>query len=167
MTRCEGDVGYVMARLLLEHGASPNMAGETPLHDAASCGCPAAVGLLLAHRADPNATNPNGQTPLHAVCRRMLFVSTESQAQVVEALLAQGADPLRRDAAGLLPVEYARMAGRNPIFESPTPSTVERLERAARWVARRTALFVRARPESGHILSRLPPDVFQAAVHCL
>lgn len=167
MTRAEGDVGYVMSRLLLEHGANPNMAGDTPLHDAASCACPAAVSLLLAYHADPNAANQNGQTPLHAVCRRMLFSSSDLQEQVVEALLACGADPSRRDGAGMLPVDYARHAEQVPLFESCTPSIVERLERAVRWRTRRTALFVRSRPESGHLLSRLPRDVFQAVVRCL
>jgi len=172
MTRTEGDVGYVMARILLEYGAQPNTAGDSPLHDAASGGCPAAVRLLLKHSADPNAVNPNGQTPLHAVCQRMLFSSTDLQEQVVQALLAHGADPTRRDAAGLLPSDYARSAGQLPVFDGLASGIIEFLERAERWWERRMALLVRSRTvgtraEGAHILCRLPQDAFQAVVRFL
>ncbi|XP_060940466.1 poly [ADP-ribose] polymerase tankyrase-2 [Limanda limanda] len=48
-----------VARLLLSHGADPNVAdrstGSTPLHDAARTGHVGTVRLLVEHRADPQA----------------------------------------------------------------------------------------------------------------
>jgi len=166
MTREQGDVGYEMSRLLLEHGAKPNMGGDSPLHEAAASACSAAVGLLLDHSADPNATNAMGQTPLHTLCRRLLFSSGEAQERTAKVLLARGADPTRRDAAGLVPADYARGSALLPVFGWHR-GLLAQLERAERWIARRTALLVRARSDGSHLLCRVPEDVFQAVVRCL
>jgi ankyrin repeat protein len=62
------DDNAAAAKLLLEHGANPNVraaSGATPLHLATYK--PAArevFELLLAHQADPNVRNSNGETPL-------------------------------------------------------------------------------------------------------
>src|SRR4051812_2417469 len=56
-----------LVRLLLEHGADPNIRrdSDTPaLFKAAEGGHVAVVSLLLAHNADPNWRNRNGQTAL-------------------------------------------------------------------------------------------------------
>lgn len=70
-----------LGRLLLAHGANPNVhttqgrtdmfntsppvVGETPLHLAVAYGHAAFVELLLANKADKQATDHSGQTPLH------------------------------------------------------------------------------------------------------
>jgi len=169
MTHVEGDVGHKMARLLLEHGAEPNAAGDSPLHDAAASSCAPAARLLLDHRADPNAENGCGLTPLHVACRRLLFSCGDMQEEVVQVLLAHGANPCIRDQRGLLASDYARATGAIPTMNIHAPSSnlVACLERAERWAARRTALLARTRGDREHVLCRLPLDVFQAVVRCL
>ncbi|XP_052405035.1 cyclin-dependent kinase 4 inhibitor B [Carassius gibelio] len=53
-----------VARLLLEHGADPNVSdpgtGSTPLHDAARSGFTDTVRLLLRFEADPSAADHRG-----------------------------------------------------------------------------------------------------------
>src|SRR5437764_13886147 len=57
------------ARLLLGHGADPNLAsrnalGVFPLHSAVAAGVPELVRLLLEHGANPDPEEPSGFTPL-------------------------------------------------------------------------------------------------------
>ncbi|KAM4583884.1 cyclin-dependent kinase 4 inhibitor B [Odontesthes bonariensis] len=56
-----------VARVLLEHGADPNVAerstGATPLHDAARAGFLETVRLLVEARADPQARDNAGCLP--------------------------------------------------------------------------------------------------------
>ncbi|GEM_PF-2195684 len=60
-----------LLKLLLDHGAKPNVkeknSGNTPLHEAASYGQIEAITLLLQHKAEINATNDSGMTPLDLV----------------------------------------------------------------------------------------------------
>lgn len=57
-----------MARLLLEHGADPNIhdrhTGTTPLHDAARMGFLDTVEVLIEYRADPNARDNRDCRPV-------------------------------------------------------------------------------------------------------
>ena len=55
------------ARILLRAGANANkqdLKGVAPLHTAAFKNNPMDVTLLLAHKANPNITDRNGQTPM-------------------------------------------------------------------------------------------------------
>jgi ankyrin repeat protein len=73
MTAIAGDVE--LTRLLLEHGANPNIRdrapptrwprpdGFTPLHHAAAAGNGELMDLLIQHGANPNIKNSLGQTP--------------------------------------------------------------------------------------------------------
>ncbi|XP_034543710.1 cyclin-dependent kinase 4 inhibitor D isoform X1 [Notolabrus celidotus] len=58
-----------VARLLLEHGANPNVAdcttGHTPLHDAARAGFLDTVRLLIEFNANPQATDNANCRPVH------------------------------------------------------------------------------------------------------
>jgi ankyrin repeat domain-containing protein 50 len=81
-------------RLLLlcyfcEHGAEPGYA----LHKAAYYGHVNIISFLLQQRADPDALNQEGATPLHKAV-------TGDQPEAVKFLLEHGADPLQKDSAG-------------------------------------------------------------------
>ena len=58
---------FNMIKLLLEHGAEPNIQdenGDTPLHIVALVGNKESIRLLLEHGADPTIKNHLGLTPL-------------------------------------------------------------------------------------------------------
>lgn len=60
-------IGFAMAKLLLNHGAEVNVAqhgGWTPLHEAAAHGQNEIVKLLLEHGANPHAVSDDGKTPI-------------------------------------------------------------------------------------------------------
>lgn len=165
ISRMKDDVGYQMASLLLEHGADPNLGSNTPLHEAASSSSPSAVALLCAHGANTNLVNNSGRTPLHIVCRRTIFMPDSQRDQVVQELLAHGADPTIRDCDGLRASDYAADSAAFSLFDSSaTLSKLEdRLRRGERWWARRPIIL--ARNANGHnVLHELPDTVFQAMV---
>ncbi|KAJ5094008.1 hypothetical protein N7456_009869 [Penicillium angulare] len=58
--------GFEIARLLLEHGASPNIDGQIhqPIHDMAQLGNVRGLKLLLEYQADINASNVDKETAL-------------------------------------------------------------------------------------------------------
>jgi len=107
----EGDVGHRMAEALLRHGARPDpidgddCAADPPLHVATKRGNASTVSLLLAHRANPNVADSNGHTALHIASRAPPLGLHE---KAVLALLSYGANPVRPDAAGMVPGRYAR-----------------------------------------------------------
>lgn len=57
-----------VAKLLLEHGANPNVedssTGTSPLHDAAWTGFLETVQLLVKHHADPQARDKRNRLPV-------------------------------------------------------------------------------------------------------
>ena len=98
---------------LLDAGGNPNRRdkdGNTPLHLASVAarliGAVATIRLLLRAEADPGIANGEGRTALH------LVVAHYEQPEVVEALLAHGADANRRDRWGSTPLHAA--LGHNP-----------------------------------------------------
>lgn len=81
-------IGYTMAKLLIDHGAEVNVAqhgGWTPLHQAAAHGQNEIVRLLLEHGANPQAVSEDGKSPAD-MARQNSHKSTvkllEAQAQV-------------------------------------------------------------------------------------
>jgi ankyrin repeat protein len=90
---------------LLNKGANTEIKdreGNTPLHDAALFGDPAAMTYLISMKARVNATNNRGETPLIlAVHRRDLVL--------VQQLIDAGADPKIADTfAGKSALDYAK-----------------------------------------------------------
>jgi ankyrin repeat protein len=80
-------------RTLLDAGADPNLAELGALSRAAGQCEPETVRLLLAHRANPNARDLNGWTPL-------TYAVTAGRVEIVRILIAAGADVNARDDAG-------------------------------------------------------------------
>ncbi|CAG0903091.1 unnamed protein product, partial [Cyprideis torosa] len=100
---------HSVVEVLLAHGADPNIAnhyGTSPLHQARSAGT---AELLIAKRAEVNAQDERGKTPL--------FVATDwNRHSVVEVLLANGADP-----------NIASEVERSPLHQAESAETAELL----------------------------------------
>jgi hypothetical protein len=97
-----------VVRLLLEHGADPNIKnenGRTPLHWAAREDHVEVARLLLEHGADPNIQDKDGLTPLHVA-------AFYGHVEVVELLLEHGADPNIQDKYGDTLLHWAASKGR-------------------------------------------------------
>ena len=78
-----------------------NVLGDSPLHQACGWGDAEGVAALLAAGANVNAAGDRGQTPLFQA----------ESTQVVDLLLAAGADPAIKDALGKTAETYLRHAG--------------------------------------------------------
>ncbi len=95
----------LMAKLLIEHGASINMRchsrnGITALHLATALEMEDMVRMLLDKGANPNSENSEGRTPLH------LLVSINNT-KLAWILLDKGADPNCTDIDGISPLSMA------------------------------------------------------------
>ena len=89
-----------LVRRLHAAGAALDGPGWTPLIYAATGGHEPVVRYLLDQGARIDATSPNGTTALMMAVR-------EHRIEVADLLLARGADPLRRNDAGLSALQYA------------------------------------------------------------
>jgi ankyrin repeat protein len=102
-----------VSQILTEDGGAPlshGPDGHTPLGLACFFGHRDVVRLLLEKGADVNTASRNAQrvAPLHAATARQ-------DAEIVEALLKAGADPNRRQEAGITPLHEAAAAGQDAI----------------------------------------------------
>jgi len=103
----DGDVDQVAA--LLAAGADPGASdddGWTPLHAAVQAFAPAVCEMLLRAGALVDATDSYGNTPLW----RAVFES-KGRGEAISLLRRYGADPLRKNAAGVSPLGLARTIG--------------------------------------------------------
>ena len=98
---------------LVDGGASASIAsgrGETPLQLFARVGSNDGriVRALVDGGANPDRKNPEGETPLHTAIRNG---GNAENPDVIETLLATGADPCIKDASGYVPYNTAREGG--------------------------------------------------------
>ena len=87
--------------------------GVTALHHAVRFRSPAAVKTLIEYGANVNrACRRNGSTPLHRAVTQTGAPGTAGKAQrareIVEILLAAGADPTIRNKSGKKPADYVK-----------------------------------------------------------
>jgi len=175
MTRAEHDIGFTTSIMLLARGAivdATDADGEAPIHIACFTGCLPAVQLLLQHGADVNPLTSQNSTPLHFLCQRISY--DEEHLAILEALLAHGAAPALRDADGSRPYDHINMPCSSQDvkpFKLTMRNTLMMAEqqeiRKERWCARRSYLLLRKRPESGHLVCRLPTGLFKAVARFL
>ncbi len=84
--------------------------GSTPLHLAADKGFKDVAKLLLANKANVNATDQNDRTPLH-------HAAFEGQKNMAVLLLANKAEVNARDKYGLTPLRTALAKGHDDVAE--------------------------------------------------
>jgi uncharacterized protein len=102
--------------VLLQHGAhvdaaSKNPQRNQPLHAALALGRnPETVRLLLAHGADPNATQAGGFTPLFSA-------ATANRRDLVEMLIDSGARALHTSDLGKTAGDFARERGHTELAD--------------------------------------------------
>ncbi|WP_185970028.1 ankyrin repeat domain-containing protein [Tepidimonas alkaliphilus] len=102
-----------IVQALIGRGAQVNRPGWTPLHYAATGKTDAALPitrLLLEHHAYIDAESPNRSTPL-------MMAALYGRSEVVELLLAEGADPTLRNQQGLDALDFARHSGREHVVQ--------------------------------------------------
>lgn len=86
------DYGVSAAEALLKRGANPNaknVQGRTALHQAASQGALKIIELLLAYKADVNAKDNGGYTPLYGA---ISYGAGKGGIGIVEVLIKSGAN---------------------------------------------------------------------------
>ncbi|ORX78967.1 ankyrin, partial [Anaeromyces robustus] len=108
---CEsGNIEQV--RLLLNHGANPNVQsdGSTPLIQSCINNNSEVVKLLIEHGADVNFVNSEGLHPL-------LFLVNESEKNVTKLFLSYGANPNIQDTEGNSALSMACARGNRRIVE--------------------------------------------------
>lgn len=108
-------------RLLLELGTDLNMTGmdgDKPLHKAVPFGNTKEelVSLLLEYRADVNAPNGNGETPM-IIFAKMTY-RVENAERLVQLLLNKGADTSATDRVfGRTSLEWSVLQGRETVVK--------------------------------------------------
>ncbi|HET8760468.1 MAG TPA: ankyrin repeat domain-containing protein, partial [Nitrospiria bacterium] len=109
-----------VALVLLEHGAdieAPNSRGEAALHVAISFNRPDLVRVLMDKGANVNSRNRAGETPLMAALMGLVR-GRQEQLDVVNWLLAAGADVNAAPPTGVPPLAWAARNGNRDLVEA-------------------------------------------------
>lgn len=109
----KAEKNFQSIRKLVEYEADPNVsggiAGETPLHIAASLSNAKAIKVLLQVKADPNKADKGGQTPLH-------YAAREGSLPCAKELIFANADlEIRDDPSQQAPLHLAAWYGKEKV----------------------------------------------------
>lgn len=98
--------------------AAADAHGETALHTASRRARIEATTWLLDHGLNVNVLNAARQTPMHVLADQGPNAAEwdAALAAAAELLLRRGADPTRRDANGLTPLDYAQRHGHTKLI---------------------------------------------------
>jgi len=101
--------------VLAKHGAdldARDKGGITPLHRAVRARSPSAVRTLLKLGATVDARSEKGSTPLHLATQSTGAGGTANslaeQLEIIQLLLAHGANPKAKDSRGKTPIDWAK-----------------------------------------------------------
>lgn len=110
----EGSADARTAQCLLQAGAK---LGSTELHYAAARGKTATVKTLLEHKADPNALDQNGESPLLFLLQNSakLNPSGAGLPETIKALIKGGANPKLKTKDGQNALQLAKSLGRDDL----------------------------------------------------
>ena len=115
----------------LKAGADVHVAdknGVTALHHAVRFRSPAAVKTLIEHGANVNqACRRNGSTPLHRAATQTGAPGTAGKGQaakeIIQMLLAAGADPAMTNKSGRKPADYLKDDGLRSLLSEYSKSS--------------------------------------------
>lgn len=122
------DAQEEIVQWLITVGADPNAkdtGGVTPLHRAVRTRSASAVRALLVNGADPRLGNTSGSTPLHLAVQSTGRGGTGSsgarqeQTEIIRLLLARGARPSDKDAAGRTVSDCAKAGWMRALLDEP------------------------------------------------
>lgn len=142
-----GDVDHLQA--LIDADAEVARAvdsyGMTPLHWAARAGAIDCAEVLVAHRADVDATNKTRRAPLQ-------LAAEADQAEVIRLLARHGADLNTQDRKGRTPLHRATYEGRVTAAEAlleagADPMVLNKGGKNAFEIARRDAKYLKSRAQ--------------------
>jgi uncharacterized protein len=121
-----GDVA--VTRLLLQAGANPTLqsdAGGAPIHSPNLA--PATLKLMLAKGVDVNLRNREGQTPLQ-VHSRPPYMNAAAQSEIIQILLANGAQVDAQDAQGKTALHEANFKSAQQLIAANANLNIQDLE---------------------------------------
>jgi ankyrin repeat protein len=105
-----------LIELFLKHGADPNAQmenGDSPLHRASKINCLKLAKPLVEAGANPNTKGFKGRTPLHQAVQR-----ERGHLELVDYLLAKGADPKQADSFGVTSLHWNAQFGNSLVTSS-------------------------------------------------
>lgn len=151
--------------LLLKYGADVEASrGDVPegnkaLHEATKQAGTQIAELLLDYKADPNARNAIGQSPLHTAvtgCAAARVYGAGAGKKMVELLLERGANPLMRDSVGRLARQLTRDLGIQEV-----------LGKAELWWRRRPVFWIRCKGNERSVFNWLLQEHLEAVASFL
>ncbi|EKD83972.1 MAG: ankyrin repeat protein, partial [uncultured bacterium] len=105
-------------KIILESAGVPDEVKNTTFWSAVNSSHKEVIRLLLDHGADPNMRGERGRTPLIQVLAYFSdYQNSDERIETAEILLNAGADINAIDAEGKSVVEYATRLGKQPLFE--------------------------------------------------